>query len=127
MPEQVHVRVWPRQPGYEIGLIRTALKVPVPRAALAFLRRHAPTWLKKPGDEQPNGYAQYRFWQRGDAYDRNVRERRTLLSMIDSMHNNPVRRGLFGQARDWQWSSARFYVGQEEVDLKMDAVGEFIG
>src|SRR5437773_10780511 len=41
MPEHVHVVVWPRQAVYEMRLIRTALKVPVQRKALAFLRRTA--------------------------------------------------------------------------------------
>jgi hypothetical protein len=26
------------------------------------------------------------------------------------IHNNPVKRGLCQKARDWRWSSARFYV-----------------
>ena len=42
MPEHVHVIVWPREPFCEIRLIRTALKVPVQRKALPFLRRQAP-------------------------------------------------------------------------------------
>jgi putative transposase len=36
MPEHVHVIVWPRETAYEVRLIRTALKVPVQRKALAF-------------------------------------------------------------------------------------------
>ena len=42
MPEHVHVIVWPREAVYEVRLIRTALKVPVHRKALTFLRCHAP-------------------------------------------------------------------------------------
>src|ERR1700730_11754126 len=38
MPEHVHVLVCPRDLNYEVRLIRTGMKVPVQRKALAFLR-----------------------------------------------------------------------------------------
>ena len=94
MPEHVHVLVWPRESVYEVRLIRTALKVPVQRKALAFLRCQAPDFLERLRDEQPNGDVHYRFWQRGGGYDRNITEPATLRSVIDYIHNNPVRRGL---------------------------------
>jgi len=65
MPEHVHVIVWPRDPVYEIRLIRTALKVPVQRKALAFVRREAPAFMNQLRDEQPNGEVHFRFWLRG--------------------------------------------------------------
>jgi hypothetical protein len=36
---------------------------------------------------------------------------KTLLKMIDYLHNNPVRRGLVQRARDWKWSSAAWFEG----------------
>ena len=84
MPEHVHVIVWPREPVYEVRLIRTALKVPVQRKALAFLRSHAPAFLDRLRDEQPNGEVHYRFWQRGGSYDRNVTDPTTLRAMIST-------------------------------------------
>lgn len=65
MPEPVHVLCWPRQPVHEVRLIRTALKVPVQRAALKFVRQESPAFLKQLEDLQPNGKVHYRFWQRG--------------------------------------------------------------
>jgi putative transposase len=127
MPEHVHVVIWPREPAYEIRLIRTALKVPVQRKALAFLRGQAPRFLERLRDEQPNGEVHYRFWQRGGGYDRNIQEPATLGTMIEYIHNNPVRRGLVGQATDWPWSSARFYAGMKDVLLLMDPLEGFIG
>jgi putative transposase len=126
IPEHVHVLLWPRQPAYEIRLIRTALKVPVQRQALGYLRRHAPAYLEKLLDAQPNGEVHHRFWQRGGGYDRNVHETSTLRKMMEYIHNNPVRRGLVSQPTDWPWSSARFYVGMADVVLRMDAVAEFL-
>jgi putative transposase len=127
MPEHVHVLVWPREAVYEVRLIRTALKVPVQRKALAFLRRQAPHFLNHLRDQQPNGKVHYRFWQRGGGYDRNITDPATLLTMIDYIHNNPVRRGLVSQTTDWLWSSARFYAGMDDVALSMDPLTDFIG
>ncbi len=120
MPEHVHVIVWPREPVYEVRLIRTALKIPVQRKALAFLRSHAPAFLDRLRDEQPNGEVHYRFWQRGGGYDRNVTDPTTLRAMIEYIHNNPVRRGLVARPADWPWSSAGFYDGVGDTPLQMD-------
>ncbi|MCI0380245.1 MAG: hypothetical protein L0215_21885 [Gemmataceae bacterium] len=46
MPEHVHLIVWPHEPEYNIAKIRTALKVPVQRKALRYLRRKAPAILR---------------------------------------------------------------------------------
>jgi putative transposase len=127
MPEHVHVIVCPRDPDYEVRLIRTALKVPVQRKALAFLRREAPGFLEQLRDAQPNGEVHYRFWQRGGGYDRNITDPATLMTMIDYIHQNPVRRGLVSYATDWLWSSARYYEGMPDVLLRMDPLPTFGG
>jgi putative transposase len=120
MPEHVHVIVCPRDLAYEVRLIRTALKVPVQRKALAFLRQHAPVYLDRLRDEQPNGEIHYRFWQRGGGYDRNITDPATLRTMIEYIHNNPVRRGLVSLPADWLWSSARFYEGYKDAPVRMN-------
>jgi putative transposase len=127
MPEHVHIVVWPRELAYEIRLIRTALKVPVQRRALAFLRREAPDFLDRLRDEQPNGEVHYRFWQRGGGYDRNITDSTTLRTMIEYIHQNPVRRGLVTEATDWPWSSARFYASRSDAMLAMDPLVELVG
>jgi putative transposase len=63
MPEHVHLIIHPQEPNYEIKLIRTALKVPVQRRALSYLRDTMPDSLEKLCDKQPNGEVHYRFWQ----------------------------------------------------------------
>jgi putative transposase len=120
MPEHVHVMIHPQEANYEIKLIRTALKVPVKRRALRYLRDTMPNALEKLCDRQPNGEVHYRFWQRGGGYDRNITEFGTLESMIEYIHLNPVRRGLVRRATDWVWSSARFYAGAVAVPIRMD-------
>jgi len=120
MPEHVQLLFYPRQAKYQVSRVRRALKAPVARKALRFLKRRAPQFLEKVRDAQPNGEVQYRFWQRGGGYDRNVIEPATLLQMIEYIHNNPVRRGLVEKATDWVWSSARFYAGMRPVPMVMD-------
>jgi REP-associated tyrosine transposase len=120
MPEHVHLLFWPMNEDYKVGLIRTALKVPVARKAVRYLKQNAPSFLDRLKDVQPSGKVHYRFWQRGGGYDRNVFEPATLLAMIEYIHNNPVRRGLCVNPTDWIWSSARFYAGDRHVPIRMD-------
>jgi putative transposase len=105
---------------YEMRLTRTALKVPVQRRALAFLRRNAPHFLPRLRDARTSGEVHCRFWQRGGGYDRNVTDPGTLRAMIEYIHANPVRRGLVDRAADWPRSSARFYEGLPDAGLPMD-------
>ena len=37
--------IYPRQPQYDIRLILQAIKEPVAKRAVAYLRQHAPQWL----------------------------------------------------------------------------------
>jgi hypothetical protein len=39
---------------------------------------------------------------------------------LDSMHNNPVTRGLVGSPGDWPWSTWKFYYLQDASILRMD-------
>lgn len=65
--------------------------------------------------ERP-GKTAFRFWQEGPGYDRNLNRTATVLSSIDYIHENPVRRGLCRQAVDWKWSSARWYASDGRID-----------
>ena len=105
---------------------RRCAKSPVNGARRQF-RSYAPPFLERLRDAQPNGQVHYPFWQRGGGYDRNIQEPATLRTMIDYIHNNPVRRGLMDHPTDWPWSSARFYAGEKDVPLVMDPLVEFVG
>ena len=61
------------------------------------------------------------FWQPGGGYDRNITSTEALRAMIDYIHANPVRRGLVARVEDWEWSSARWYVGIQPVRIEMDS------
>ena len=105
MPEHVHLVVYPRRQVYDIRQIRTAIKEPVGRQAMAYMEENAPEWLPRVTVRRGHR-TERRFWQAGGGYDRNIWEVQTLMAVIEYVHANPVRRGLVVQAADWKWSSA---------------------
>jgi len=121
MPEHVHLIVHPRRPIYDIATIREAIKEPVGRNAVKFLRNEAPEWLERIRVKKGNRL-RHLFWQSGGGYDRNITEPRTLLKMIDYIHENPVRRGLAIRAVDWKWSSAAWYEGGGPCPIPIDPI-----
>jgi len=96
-----------------------AVKEPVARKAIRYLKCNAPEWLARVTvREGPR--LRRRFWQPGGGYDRNTTSAKVLRAAIDYLHANPVRRGLVPTAEDWEWSSTRWYAGRRPVKLEMD-------
>jgi len=120
MPEHVHLLVCPADARYSTSTFLKSLKRPVTLMALAYVRRHAPTFIERMTDRQPNGKIARRFWQRGRGYDRNVWEPRYVWELVDYIHANPVRRGLCERPEDWPWSSASDYLGGPPGLLAID-------
>jgi putative transposase len=121
MPDHAHIIVCPRQAQYEVATILKAIKEPVGRSAVQYLTAHAPEW--PPRITRQRGQRTERlFWQSGGGFDRNISEPRTLMSMIDYVHMNPVRRGLVTRAIDWRWSSAGWFAGAPTCDLIPDKI-----
>ena len=119
MPEHVHLLVWPRETGPITGKFQGFVKERVARQAIQWLTEHDPSWL--PRITRVEGTTiRRRFWQPGGGYDRNVEQNQVLLATIDYIHLNPVRRGLVERSIDWEWSSARWYHGDESCRLEMD-------
>jgi putative transposase len=128
MPEHVHILFAPLDPGYRIRRILQSIKQPVSRRAINWLEQNNPSWLANlradHGLAKPDRATRkpdYHFWQPGGGYDRNVNNAETAWSIVEYIHNNPVQRGLAERPTDWAWSSARWYVGEGEVILPMDA------
>ena len=109
MPEHSHLLIYPIEEEYDISAMLASIKKSVANRALAFVGRHAPDFLTRMRDEQPNGKVAHRFWQRGGGYDRNLWSPRYIWQTIDYIHDNPVRRGLCDTPADWFWSSAADY------------------
>ena len=53
-------------------------------------------------------------------YDRHIDHDQVHLATIDDLHQNPVRRGLVQRAIDWEWSSTRWYHGEQGCHLDRD-------
>ena len=108
MPEHVHLVIYPVEEVYDMAAIHAAIKRRSAQAIFA-LHPHLREACREPrkgrGDE-------FRFWQAGGGYDRNLYTARVTWLEIRYVHNNPVRRGLCETFLDWEWSSARAY--QEE-------------
>lgn len=121
MPEHVHLIVHPRQPKYDIAVIRRLIKEPVSQQAIAWMKHHAPERLTQV-ERRRGKRLEHLFWQSGGGYDRNITEPKTLLLMIDYLHLNPVRRGLVARAEDWAWSSAGWFLDQRTVPLIPDRI-----
>jgi putative transposase len=120
MPEHAHVLILPRRSDYRIAMILKAIKQPVARKAMAYLRAATPHWMERLKVAKPDGRVEYRFWQQGGGYDRNIHTAETAWAAVEYIHNNPVRRGLADCATAWEWSSAGWYAGDAHVRLKMD-------
>lgn len=105
MPEHVHILICPRQETYSIAEILWAIKQPVSRRALIYLRKNKPEGLKWLATGQLR--SPYHFWQTGGGYDRNMTSVSTINKAIQYIHENPVRRGLVAHPSEWLYSSAR--------------------
>jgi putative transposase len=121
MPEHAHVLLLPSRDDYQVAAILKAIKQPVAQRAIRFLREHSPAWLERLRIGSPRRRQEYRFWQQGGGYDRNINSAKTAWASVDYIHNNPVRRGLASNDEEWEWSSARWYAGHANVKLAMDA------
>ncbi|MFQ5732209.1 MAG: transposase [Planctomycetaceae bacterium] len=121
MPDHAHLIVHPEHPEYSISAFLKRVKQPVSRKALAYLRRNAPHWLERVRTQRGKR-VEHHFWQRGGGYDRNITDPRTLETMIEYLHLNPVRKALVERGSEWKWSSAGWFLGEEPNGLRPDPV-----
>lgn len=121
MPEHVHV-VIDASPTYnDVRSVLATIKRPVAVAAKRFLTETGErTWLDRLTVTYPSRKV-FRFWEPGGGFDRNIFREKTLLSMVEYIHNNPVRRNLVADPLDWEWSSAKAWAGHTDVRLTVDA------
>ena len=109
MPEHVHLLVQPRNKSARISDFLFAIKRPSSYRIKQYLERTHPSFVASLMVRQRPGVQTFRFWQEGPGYDRNLTEPQTILTVIDYIQLNPVRRGLCERASEWKWSSARFF------------------
>jgi putative transposase len=109
MPEHVHLLLWPQTNEPRIDLFLKRIKRPVSVLARDDLRASGSRLAAKLIVQERPGKLAFRFWQEGPGYDRNLQTAEAVQASLDYLHLNPVKRGLCQRARDWRWSSARFY------------------
>ncbi|MCA8991786.1 MAG: transposase [Planctomycetaceae bacterium] len=109
MPEHVHLLVHPTTTNPDVSGLLSAIKRPFSFRIKQLLIEQNSTLLPKLMVRERPGKTSFRFWQEGPGYDRNLHTQTAVLAAIDYIHNNPVARKLVDQARDWKWSSYRWY------------------
>jgi putative transposase len=120
MSDHVHLIIFPRGEQHEISRILEAIKRPVGVQAIRYLQATSSPWLNRL-TRRCGQRTERLFWQSGGGYDRNITSPRTLLRMLDYLHENPVRKELVARAQDWLWSSARHYADGSSP-LVVDAI-----
>jgi REP-associated tyrosine transposase len=109
MPEHVHLLVWGITAEKDLSQLLSRVKQPVSvQVHTDLAQRHSRLLPRLMVRDRP-GRQVFRFWQEGPGFDRNLFTVKAVQAAIDYIHNNPVARGLCQKARDWRWSSARFY------------------
>jgi putative transposase len=108
MPEHVHLLVWPGEAKANVRTILREIKLWSGRECLASSTavKEACTIYKS------DGSTSHRFWLPGGGYDRNLWSSEAILSSINYIHNNPVKRGLSNTSSAYPWSSAAALDGQ---------------
>jgi putative transposase len=109
MPEHVHLLVYPTTQEPRLDLLLKAIKRPFSfRVKEALEAARSPLLGELTVRERP-AVERFRFWQEGGGYDRKLRTESSVLASLDSIHLNPVHRGLCERAVEWRWSSAGHY------------------
>ncbi len=121
MPDHVHLIILPHAENQDIASIRRAIKAPVGRQAIEYLVENSPEWLSKV-TRQRGKKTERLFWQSGGGYDRTIFVPKTLYSMIDYIHANPVRKNLVEHPNEWKWSSAAWYECHSETPIAVDPI-----
>ena len=105
MPEHVHLVLLPPD-GMSLGLVIREIKSRSAKRYFA-VSQIAPATSKRV------------FWQRR-CYDHNCRSIDSVREKVRYCHQNPVKRGLVDEAKDWEWSSYNWYRGRQDVPLSVD-------
>ena len=71
--------------------------------------------LKSRPQNRPDG----QFWRKGFD-DVPVPGRNAVMTKLEYMHNNPLKRGLVEKVEDYPWSSAPFYYNETSSIVKLE-------
>ncbi|MBS0195562.1 MAG: transposase [Planctomycetes bacterium] len=115
MPEHVHILARPRR-GETMDRALRSIKVSVAKRVVSRWKELNAAILAR--ITVPDGTA--RVWLSGGGFDRNVRIDTEFCKEVLYIHRNPVARGLVQRPEDWKWSSARWWLGALEGEVRCD-------
>jgi putative transposase len=110
MPEHVHLLVRPLDDKPAIDQYLRDVKLPVSVFQKRLLVEHRSPLLQRLTVPSGVDRGQFRFWQEGPGYDRNLQTCPAVRSSLNYIHENPWKRKLVKRIVDWRWSSATYYV-----------------
>jgi putative transposase len=119
MPEHVHLLMSEPERGNPSKALQ-ALKQKVSRALRRQPKRNVAQLAFAFEAEPEKARA---FWQRR-FYDFNVWSAKKVFEKLEYMHENPVKRGLVRQAKDWPWSSWSHYAKRGRGMMEVDSLTE---
>ncbi len=109
MPEHIHLLVFPVEPTARVDRLLFAVKRPFSYRVKQHLEQTGSPLLRQLIVQERPGKQAFRFWQEGPGYDRNLVSQAAVMTAIEYIHNNPVRRRLSPTPDQWRWSSWRYY------------------
>lgn len=115
MSNHVHLLVWPKQEEYSISDFLHAFKLPTAKFAAAVISRENQLLAEELTVYWPNGRKEFRFWQQGGGYDRNLTSKEAIRAAYDYIHDNPVKARLVEKEEEWPWSSAAALAGRQTL------------
>ncbi len=113
MPEHIHLLVYPLSDANGVARLLRAIKRPYSYRIKQALIAERSRLLEKLTIRQRPGVETFRYWQEGPGYDRNLTKVKTVLTAVDYIHLNPVRRGLCSSAVGWRWCSASHFASDK--------------
>lgn len=121
MPDHFHLVVHPRALNCDFLEYLEAIKTSFDAGALDLIAENSPQLLKRL-QTKTAGRVAYQFWQATTGQNRTVDFSKPVRPLIDSLHDNPVRKGLIDDPLRWKWSSAGWFAGTPQNDLQPDPV-----
>ncbi|MDO9578691.1 MAG: transposase [Candidatus Cloacimonadales bacterium] len=112
----------------EIGKVVQDFKKYTAKQILELLENDSRSWIKylmKFFKKPHKTKSTYQFWQEG-SHPELIQNQEMYNQKVDYIHNNPVKRGLVLESKDWYYSSARNLYGLDnpfEVDVIDDNWG----
>ncbi len=99
MPDHVHLLVFPLNETYDMSAFLKSLKQGPSQSA------------------KKQGWIDTLLWQRGGGYDDNVQGAEARRNIISYIHQNPVRKGIVEESWQYRWSSANWYMTDEQSSV----------